>query len=162
MRRLVFGTVSALLLTGTVIPTLVATAHAQMTASVKASAPFIVDAGLDRSIGDRHFITVAVTGFSLEQLLITLPDDMRTLEAAKVTNQMGKEVEANVAISKGMVTINFPKPVAPNEFLKVTLSGVKMDHQGGTALYRVSAIQTGLVGTIPIGTAMVRLLDSSS
>jgi acyl dehydratase len=75
---------------------------------------------------------------------------------------MGKEVEANVAISKGMVTINFPKPVAPNECLKVTLSGVKMDHQGGTALYRVSAIQTGLVGTIPIGTAMVRLLDSSS
>lgn len=132
-----------------------------MTASVKASAPFIVDSGLAGSSGDRHFITVAVTGFPLEQLTITLPDDMRTLEAAKVTNQMGKEIEANVAISKGIATLKFPKPVTPNEFLKVTLSGVRMDRQGGTALYRVSAINTGLAGTIPIGTAMVRLQDSS-
>jgi hypothetical protein len=159
MRNLVFGTLSALVFAGTVIPTRVPAAQAQMTASVRASAPFIVDSGLAGATGDRHFITVAVTGFPLEELTITLPDDMRILEAAKVTNQMGKEVEANVAISKGMVTLNFPKPVTPNELLKVTLSGVRMDRQGGSALYRVSAINAGLVGVIPIGAAMVRLQD---
>ncbi|MCA1991661.1 MAG: DUF2808 domain-containing protein [Coleofasciculus sp. S288] len=140
--------------------TIVPPAQAQM--SFNFSAPFIADSGLIGASGSQHFITVAVTGHPLTDLMITLPNDMRVLEGIKITDQMGKEVAANVAVSTGSITINFPQPVAPDNFLKITLSGVKMDRAGGTAIYRVSAMKEGLVGQIPIGTAIVRLRETSN
>ena len=156
MNNVVFGTVSAFVLASSLIPGIVPSAQAQMRFNF--SAPFIADSGIVNASGDTHFITVAVTGYPLEELIVTLPNDMRTLEGAMVTNQKGQEVSANVAISSGSLAISFAQPVAPDDYLTVRLMGVKMEPAGGTALYRISAIKKGLIGQIPIGTAMVQLM----
>lgn len=157
MKSLVCGAVSALVLASTVLPSVVPAAQAQMRFNF--SAPFITDAGIANAFGDTHYINVAVTGYPLTSLIIGLPNDMRVLKGAKVTDQMGKEVAVNVAASAGSITINFPQPVAPDNNLRVTLSGVKMESTGETVLYRVYAIKEGLKGELPLGTAMVRLRD---
>ncbi len=134
-------------------------ATAQMT--MHFSAPFITNSGLADTLGESHFITVAVTGFPLESLMIALPNDMRTLAGATVTDQNGQKIAANVAIAQSSVSINFAQPINPNNYLTVELTGVKMDRQGGTAIYRVNSVNKGLPGTIPVGTAAIRLRDQS-
>jgi hypothetical protein len=155
MNKALLGTVSAFMLAGAVVPSLIAPAPAQMT--MHFSAPFISNAGLVGAAKDRHFFTVAVTGFPIESLMVSLPNEMRTLDGAMVLDQNGKEVASNVTINKGSITINFVQPVQPNDYLTVRLSGVKMFYEGGTALYRVTAINQGFPGTFPIGTAMINL-----
>jgi hypothetical protein len=155
MKKAVLGTVSALVLSSAMLPAFISSAAAQMT--MHFSAPFISNSGFVGAARDRHFITVAVTGFPLETLAISLPNDMRTLKGATVTDQTGKEIAANVAIAESSVTLTFPQPVEPGNYLTVSLSGVKMDREGGTALYRVTALNKGFPGTFPIGTAMLRL-----
>ncbi len=155
MKRSLLGTVSAFVLAGAVVPVVAPPAEAQMT--MHFSAPFISNSGIVGAAAERHFFTVAVTGFPLESLMITLPNDMRVLEGAVVTNQMGQEIPTDVEIGNGNLTIAFPQPVEPDDYLTVELSGVKMDRTGGTVLYRVSAMKQGLTGPVPIGSANVRL-----
>jgi hypothetical protein len=130
-------------------------AVAQMT--MHFSAPSITNSGLGDVLGGKHFITIAVTGFPLESLTIILPQDMRSLEGATVTDQNGQKIAATVAIAQGSIALNFAQPVKPNNYLTVELTGVKMDRQGGTAIYRVSAVKQGLPGVLPIGTAVIQL-----
>lgn len=134
-------------------------AMAQMT--MHFSAPFITNSGLGDVLGDQHFITVAVTGFPLESLMINLPQEMRTLKGATVTDQNGQNVATKVAITQGSVTLNFAQPVKPNNYLTIDLTGVSMERQGGTAIYRLNSVNQGLTGTIPIGTAVIQLSDQS-
>jgi DUF917 family protein len=134
-------------------------AMAQMT--MHFSAPLITNSGLGDVLGEKHFITIAVTGFPLESLMITLPQDMRTLEGATVTDQNGQKIAANVAITQGSIALTFAQPVKPNNYLTVELTGVRMERQGGTAIYRVNSVNQGLPGTIPIGTAVIRLSSQS-
>lgn len=155
MKNLIIGAVSSFVLASGVLPVVVPAAQAQM--SFNFSAPFVSDSGIVGASGDMHFITVAVTGHPLTDLIITLPNDMRVLKGAKITDQTGKEVTSTVAVSTGSIAINFPQPVAPDNYIKVTLSGVEMDRQGGSAMYRVTARKEGLRGDLPIGTAIVRL-----
>jgi hypothetical protein len=155
MKKVIFSTVSAFVFASAAIPAFTPSAEAQMT--MHFSSPFISNSGLVGAAGDRHFITVAVTGFPLESLTIALPNDLRQLDGAMVLDENDQEISAKVAINKGSVTLTFPQPIEPDNYLTVRLSGVRMDSAGGTALYRVTATYQGLPGTLPIGTAMVRL-----
>ncbi len=159
MKRSIVNTLSALMVTSVVIPTVTLPAQAQMT--MYFTAPFISNSGTIGAAKDQHFITVAVTGFPLESLLISPPNEMSQLKGATVTDRTGKEIASNVAISQDNVTITFAQPVQPDNYLTIRLSGVVMDRAGGTALYRVTAMTQGLSQPIPIGTAMVRLADKS-
>ncbi|HAX75427.1 MAG TPA: hypothetical protein DCY88_06270, partial [Cyanobacteria bacterium UBA11372] len=67
---------------------------------------------------------------------------------------------ANVAVSTGSVAINFPQPIAPDNYIRVMLNGVEMNQVGETVLYRVFAMKQGLMGDIPVGTAMVRVPEN--
>jgi hypothetical protein len=155
MKKTLLGTVSAFMLAGAIVPSLIVPASAQMT--MHFSAPFISNSGLVGAAKDRHFFTVAVTGFPLESLRVTLPNEMRPLDGAMVLDQKGKEVAAKVTPDRDGLTINFLEPVQPNDYLTVRLLGVKMFREGGTALYRITAVNKGFPGTFPIGTAMINL-----
>jgi len=64
-------------------------------------------------------------------------------------------------IAEGTVDLTFEQPVEPDAYVEVRLDGVKMDRLGGFATYRVFGIWQDLNGTIPIGTARVRLRDKT-
>lgn len=155
MKKLMANAACALILSGVVMPMLTLPAQAQMT--MHFSAPFISNSGIVGATANNHFFTIAVTGYPLESLIVTLPDKMQLLDGAKVMNQAGQEIPSNITLNKGNVTINFPQPIEPNTYLTVRLSGVVMDRTGGTVLYRIHGINKGLPGTLPIGTAMIRL-----
>jgi hypothetical protein len=155
MKSSLVAVVSALMLAGSGFPGEILSAQAQMT--MHFSAPFISNSGLVGAAMDRHFFTVAVTGFPLKSLMVTLPNDLRQLDGAMVVDRTGQEIEANVVIGEGNVSIGFPQPVQPDTYLTVRLSGVRMERLGGTVLYRVSAVKEGLSGDLPLGTVMIRL-----
>lgn len=129
---------------------------AEAQVSMKFTAPFISDSGITRARNDVHFITVNVTGFPLEALLITLPEERKSLEGANVLDQSGKEIQTNVKIDKGEITVSFPEAVKPESRITLQLLGVGTRFAGSARLYQIRAMKTGIRGTLPIGTAMIR------
>ena len=160
MKRSVIGTVSAFVLAGTAMSALGSVAQAQI--RMNFSAPFVSDSGLVGASLNEHFFTVAVTGFPLETLFVELPDEMQTLGGATVTDSSGQEIESNVQISEGQLTIAFPQPIELDTYVTVNLNGVEMNRYGENVIYRVYAEKQGLTGPLPIGAAMVRVPDRTS
>jgi hypothetical protein len=153
MRGFLYGGLSALLLTtaSAVVPVTVAPAQAQMIFNF--SAPIITNSGL---VGDYHFIRVAVTGMALEDLMISLPDEMERFAEVQVIDGAGKAIPADIKVSKERVSIDFASPVKPEGSLEVRFTRVQMRKPGGQyLLYGVTAQRVGLRGEIPVGTAQV-------
>jgi acyl dehydratase len=123
--------------------------------------PFVSDSGILGSLGSKHFITLAVTGFSVESATISLPIDMGRSIEAKVFDQGGMEIASTTKISPGNVTINFSEPVKPGTYIRIELSGVDMSRMGGRVLYRVTTKLQGIEEQIPIGSAMVSLQEQN-
>lgn len=157
MKSLIHNSLSALIFATTTVvtPIMIPSAQAQM--EFKFSAPVITDSGV---LGSSHFIRVAVFGMSLQDLMISLPSQMQHFQGVKVTDQMGKEIPANIAMNERSITITFAQPVTPNSNLKVELTGVRMvPGTETTLLYGVTGQRVGLRGEIPIGTAIVNVPD---
>lgn len=159
MKRIFVGTLSALALTATAISGF--TPEAKAVLKMNFTAPFISDAGLANAAGTEHYFTVLVTSLPLEGFRVNIPNDMRILEGATVEDVDGNAIATTTNISEGTVELAFDEPVEPETYLTVKLDGVEMDKLGGFAMYRVFGMWQDLDGTIPIGTARVRLRDES-
>lgn len=159
MRRIFVGALSALAFSGTAIAGFSSEAKAVL--QMNFTAPFISNAGLANAAGNQHYFTVYVTSLPLEGFRVNIPDDMRILDGATVEDAEGNPIAANTTIDEGTVELAFDQPVEPETYLTVRLDGVEMDRQGGFALYRVFGMWEDLEGTIPIGTARVRLRDKT-
>ncbi|BAQ63519.1 DUF2808 domain-containing protein [Geminocystis sp. NIES-3709] len=157
--RLFASSLSALAISSTFLPIITPQAQAQMIMSF--TVPFISNSGIAGASGDTHFITLGVTGFSLESATISLPLDMGRSITAKVLDRNGTEIPSTIALTSGAVTINFAQPVKPDNYVTIRLSGVDMSRMGGRVLYRVSAKLQEIGEEIPIGSAMVRLKDQT-
>lgn len=157
--RLITSAFSALAISSTFLPIITPQAQAQMIMNF--SAPFVSNSGIVGASGDTHFITLAVTGFSLESTTIALPMDMGRSITAKALDRDGREIASTIALTPGAVTINFAQPVKPDNYVMIRLSGIDMSRMGGRAFYRVSAKLQEIGEEIPIGSAMVRLKDQS-
>lgn len=157
MKSLIYNSLSALVFATTTVvtPIIIPAAQAQMV--FKFSAPVITNSGV---LGSSHFIDIAVIGMSLQDVMIALPSQMQPFQGIKVTDQAGKEIPATVARNDRNITITFAQPVTPNTNLKVELTGVRMaPGTDTTLLYGVTAQRVGLRGEIPVGTAIVNVLD---
>ena len=155
MKRIFVGALSALALSGTAIVGFSPEAKAVL--QMNFTAPFISDAGLANAAGGEHYFTVFITSLPLEGFRVNIPNDMRILNGVTVEDAEGNPIVANATIGEGTVELAFNEPVEPETYLTVRLDGVEMDSQGGFALYRVFGMWQDLEGTIPIGTARVRL-----
>jgi hypothetical protein len=153
--RLLASFFTALAISSTFLPFATSQAQAQMT--MRFTTPFVTDAGFLGAGGDKHFITVAITGFALESATVALPLDMARNLTAKVVDQKGKEIASTTKVSPDGITINFAEPVKPDAYVTIQLSGVDMSSMGGRVLYRVSTQLQGIKGEVPIGSAMVSL-----
>lgn len=156
MKRIFVSALSAIALTGAIVSGF--TTEAKAVLQMNFTAPFVSDAGTIDPSGNRHYFTVFVTSLPLEGLRINIPNDMRILEGATVEDDKGNTVLADATIGEGTVELAFNEPVQPETYLTVRLDGVEMDNLGGFAMYRVFGMWEDLDGTIPIGTARVRLV----
>jgi hypothetical protein len=156
--RLLTSCLSALTISSTFLP-LIAPQQVQAQMIMNFSVPFVSNSGIVGASGDTHFITLAVTGFSLESATISLPMDMGRSITAQALDRNGNEIASTIALTPGAVTINFAQPIKPDNYVMLRLSGVDMSRMGGRVLYRVSAKLQEIGEEIPIGSAMVRLKD---
>ena len=159
MKRIFVGALSALALTGTAISSFAPEAKAVL--QMNFTAPFISNAGIADAAGKEHYFTVFVTSLPLEGFRVNIPNDMRILDGATVEDGDGNPIAASTNIGEGTVELAFDEPVEPDTYLTVRLDGVEMDKLGGFAMYRVFGMWEDLDGTIPIGTARVRLRDKT-
>ena len=157
--RLIVSSLSALVISSPFLPLNISPAQAQMT--MRFTTPFVSDSGFLTTSGDKHFITLAVTGFSVESATISLPIDMGRSIQAKAIDPSGKEIASTIKVSPGAVTLNFAQPVKPNTYITIQLSGIDMSRMGGNVLYRVTTKLKGVEEQVPIGSAMIRLQDQS-
>lgn len=156
--RLLTSCLSALTISSAFLP-LIAPQQVQAQMIMNFSVPFVSNSGIVGAAADTHFITLAVTGYSLESATISLPVDMGRSITAKALDRDGNEIPSTIALTPGAVTINFTQPVKPDNYVMFRLSGVDMSRMGGGVLYRVSAKLQEIGEEIPIGSAMVRLKD---
>jgi hypothetical protein len=121
--------------------------------------PIITRSG---ALGSNHFIHITVNQMALEDLMIVLPQQMENFDTVRILDQSGKDIPAQISVSKERVTITFDQPVVPGGDLEVLFTGVQMRTSAGEILlYGVTAKRVGLSGEIPIGTARVQIPSRS-
>ena len=157
MNKIIVSTLSALTLTGAALVGFPSAAKAVL--QMNFTAPFVSNSGVLDAVGRKHFFTVFVTSLPLEGLRVNIPNDMRILDGATIEDREGNSIAANVTMEEGTIQLAFDEPVQPETYLTVKLDGVEMDRSGGIVTYRVFGMWQDLNGTIPIGTAQVRLRD---
>jgi hypothetical protein len=155
--RPLVSSLSALAISVALLPLANFPAQAQMV--MRFTTPFVTDSGFVGAAGNMHYITLAVTGFSLESATISLPIDMGRSIDVKAFDPNSKEIPTTTKVSPGGVTIDFNQPVEANTYVRLQLSGIDMSRMGGRVLYRVTTKLEGVDGDIPIGSAMVRLKE---
>lgn len=153
-----FGFYSAFLLSATVLTLPSIPVQAQMT--MRFSAPFISDSGYVGS-KNKHFVTLAVTGFALKSVTIALPPGAGTSFQTKAVDRFGQEIPAKATVSGQSLTLNFNQPVKPDSYVTIQFTNLDMAKIGGRALYRVSAMLEGIDGEFPIGSAMISLKEQN-
>ncbi|BBD58339.1 hypothetical protein NIES2109_11120 [Nostoc sp. HK-01] len=161
MKGLIYGSLSALILS--TAPTAIATPtnSQQIDLSLSSQIAYTVNVPSITNSGvrnDTHFIKVSVMGMSVQDLMISLPNQMERFSNVRVVDESGKKIGAKTEITKERLSITFDQPVASGSSLEVQLTGVQTKIlDGRILLYGVTAKRTGLQGEIPVGTARIDL-----
>jgi hypothetical protein len=160
MKSLIYSGLSALLLATTAMAEPVTKVQSQAALTETAmvfnfTSPMITNSGV---LNSTHFIRVAVIGMSLQDLMISIPNQMERFDSVRVIDQFGKEVPAKIDHSKDRLAVVFDQPVAPGGYLQVEFQGVQMRSlNDGILFYGVTGQRVGVRGEIPIGTARIQL-----
>ncbi len=157
--RPLVSSLSALAISVALLPLANFPAQAQMV--MRFTTPFVTDSGFVGAAGDMHYITLAITGFSVESATIGLPIDMGRSIEVRAFDPSGMEILSTLKKSSEGITIDFDQPVKPDTYVRLQLSGVDVSRMGGRALYRVSTKLLGIEGDVPIGSTMIRLKEPS-
>lgn len=117
--------------------------------------PHITNSGVRT---DTHFIGVEVVGMSLQDLMISIPNQMQSFKGIRVRDKSGRDIAAKTEINQRNLSIIFEQPVTSGNYVEVQFTGVRtIVPSNKTFLYGVTAKREGLEGEIPIGTARVDL-----
>jgi hypothetical protein len=166
MKSLIYGGLSALLLTATATtamaePMTRVGSQASLTESAMVfnfTGPMITNSGVRNAT---HFIRVAVIGMSLQDLMIAIPSQMERFDSVRVIDQSGQEIPAKIDLGKERLAIFFKEPVTAGSYVQVEFRGVEMRTGGDTLLYAITGQRVGLRGEIPIGTARIQVPSRS-
>ena len=107
----------------------------------------------------RHTIRLHIPQGSspLSQLSIDVPTGLTVRNNITVTDNSGREINANVSINGNKVIIDFNQPVTPESQLEIDLNDVIRTGVSNAWLYRVSTKFVGNNIHIPIGIAQLRV-----
>lgn len=159
MKNFICGSLSALILTTASTAIAKPISSQQLDSSLLSQVAYNVNVPSISNSGvrnDTHFIKVSVLGMSLQDLMISLPNQMERFSNVRVVDESGKEIAAKTEITKELLSITFEQPVASGNSLEVQLTGVQTKIlDGRVLLYGVTAKRSGLKGEIPVGTARI-------
>ena len=98
----------------------------------------------------------------IKDLEIILPQQITSLEDVMITDNSGKQIEAELTKNEDQVLITFSELVQPGNALRITFADAYTQSiMGETLLYRLNVQQEGLQQRIPIGTARIEVPDAS-
>lgn len=107
-----------------------------------------------------YYVGVHVTGYSVSELIVDLPQDFTLSKDIFVRNKAGKKIEANVSIAGNKATFAFAQPVAPEAMLKLVFNSVRTSESMGKIwLLPVSGKRADTSTVIPLGTARIHTYD---
>ncbi|HAZ43391.1 MAG TPA: hypothetical protein DCZ55_02625, partial [Cyanobacteria bacterium UBA11371] len=86
-----------------------------------------------------------------------VPTGLTVRNNITVTDNYGREINANVSINGNKVIIDFNQPVTPESQLEIDLNDVRKTGVSNAWLYRISAKFVGNNIHIPIGIAQLRV-----
>src|SRR5690242_15566940 len=143
MKGLIYGSLSAVILTTASTAIAAPTNLQQQKSSLPPQVAYTVNVPSITNSGirnDTHFIKVSVLGMSLQDLMISLPNQMERFSNVRIVDESGKEIAAKTEITKERLSITFDQPVASGSSLEVQLTGVQTKIlDGRVLLYGVTA-----------------------
>jgi len=104
-------------------------------------------------------VGIAVSGYSLSQLAIDIPKQVKIRREIEVTDQTGKKVDTAVSFNGTSATIAFTQPVPPGTTLELDIKGVSTSGTGRLGrvwLFPTSSRYIGLNADIPLGSARIQ------
>ncbi|ABA20238.1 conserved hypothetical protein [Trichormus variabilis ATCC 29413] len=167
MKSLIYGSLSALILSTSAVAIATPVKHEQSGSNINklsqvalnVNVPHITNSGVRNG---NHFIRLAVVGMSLQDLMISLPSQMERFNGVRIRDESGKAISAKTEISKENLSITFDEPVTSGASVEVELTGVRRNSLGqDVLLYGVTARRVGLTGDIPVGTARIDIYDKN-
>jgi hypothetical protein len=151
MKRMIFGTLSALALSGMAVVGVVGEALAVPTA------PLVSDAGT-LARGQDHYFEVSVDGFPLDRIRVVCV----TFHELSDVEVEGVGIASNVQYGFEEFTVTFDNTVPVGETVRINMldSRVRGRYEGLSVPYRVFGYSEEL-GEIPLGTAVVTIPEST-
>jgi hypothetical protein len=161
MHRFFLGSLSALLLATAATPPAISAPKPMLDSGAfnkmefSFTAPFISSSAL---LNNHHIIRIMVVGMSLEDVRVSIPQQMSRFDKVQVLDGAGRAIPAKITASREQVAIAFNQPVESGMTFSIVIDGLQTElEEGETLLYGVTAKRTGLTERIPIGTARIQV-----
>lgn len=103
---------------------------------------------------------IHVSGYSLSQLTVNIPEQIQVSENITVTDQSGQRIESSTTFEGNKAIVTFTQPVVPDTNLKVTLNGVRTSTFSNQVwLFPIAWRGVEMTADIPLGMARIATYD---
>lgn len=107
-----------------------------------------------------YHVGVHVSGYSLSQITVDLPQDLMVSQDIIVQTKTGKKIEATVSVADSKAQFIFAQPVAPETMLELIFNSVKTSTRFSHIwLLPVTGKSADTKIEIPLGTARIHTYD---
>jgi hypothetical protein len=107
-----------------------------------------------------YYVGIHVSGYSLSQITVDLPQDFKLSKDITVRNKAGKKIEAAVSIEGGKAKFVFAQPIGPETMLKLVFKSVRTSTLVSQVwLLPVSGQRADTKTELPLGTARIHTYD---
>lgn len=97
-----------------------------------------------------------VSGYSLSQLTIGIPEQIQVSGNITITDQSGQSIESSTIFKGNKAIVTFADPIAPDTNLKVTLNGVRTStFRSQVWLFPFAGRGAEMTADIPLGMARI-------
>ncbi|KAI9129957.1 DUF2808 domain-containing protein [Acaryochloris sp. CCMEE 5410] len=103
---------------------------------------------------------IHVSGYSLSQLTVNIPEQIQISENITVTDQSGQRIESSTTFEGNKAIVTFTQPVVPDTNLKVTLNAVRTSTFSNQVwLFPIAWRGVEMTADIPLGMARIATYD---
>jgi hypothetical protein len=107
-----------------------------------------------------YHVGLHVSGYSLSQITVDLPQDLTVSRDIMVQTKTGQKIEATVSIADGKAQFIFAQPIAPETMLELIFNSVKTSMRVSHIwLLPVTGQRADTKIEIPLGTARIHTYD---
>jgi hypothetical protein len=104
-----------------------------------------------------YHVGIHVSGYSLSQITVNLPQDLRVSRDIMVQTKTGQKIEATISVADRKVKFIFAQPVAPETMLELVFNSVKTSTLVSHVwLLPISGQRADTAAEIQLGSAEIR------